>query len=157
MAYAYSHLYQLSTTGLRFFSVYGPWGRPDMAMYIFAKNIYEGKPITVFNYGKMNRDFTYIDDIISGIISSIEKNQVCKIFNLGNNKQQNIMDMINIIEQELSKKATINFENIQPGDVEESCADIDYSKKKLGFKPSISLNEGIPKFIDWFKFYHKIK
>ncbi len=157
MAYTYSHLYQLSTTGLRFFSVYGPWGRPDMAMYIFAKNIYEGRPIVVFNYGNMNRDFTYIDDVISGIISAIEKNHVCEIFNLGNSNLENIMDMVNIIEKELSKKATINFENIQPGDVKESCADVDYSKKKLGFKPSIPLSEGIPKFIDWFKFYHKIK
>ena len=150
IAFSYSHLYNLNTTGLRFFTVYGPWGRPDMAMYIFAKKILSGEPISVFNNGKMKRDFTYIDDIISGTRSAIEKNYNCEIFNLGNNKSEKLMDMINLIENELGKEAEINFEPMQPGDVVESFANIDKSKELLGYSPKTNIDEGIHNFISWF-------
>ena len=117
MAHTYNHLYGLNTTGLRFFTVYGPWGRPDMAMYIFTEKIMRGQKIPVFNHGKMERDFTYIDDIIQGIVKSLEKNYEYEIFNLGNNRCENLMDMINHIEESLGKKAIIDFMDIQPGDV----------------------------------------
>ena len=117
MAFSYNHLFKLNSTGLRFFTVYGPWGRPDMAMYIFVKKIMENKPIQIFNYGKMKRDFTFIDDIISGIVSSINNNHQYEIFNLGNNKSENLMDIVSIIENKLGKKAVIDFKNMQPGDV----------------------------------------
>ena len=112
MAHSYSHLYDLNTTGLRFFTVYGPWGRPDMAMYIFAKKIMSGEEIPVFNNGEMQRDFTYIDDIIAGIKFSIDKNYHCEVFNLGNNKSEDLMDVIAIIEKLLGKKAKINFKGM---------------------------------------------
>lgn len=153
MAHSYSHLYGMHTTGLRFFTVYGPWGRPDMAMYIFTKNIIRGKEISVFNHGKMERDFTYIDDIISGIRASMEKNYKCEIFNLGNNKSENLMDMIKIVEETLGLKAELNFMGMQPGDVRKTFADIDHSINRLGYSPNISIREGIPRFIKWFKNY----
>lgn len=153
MAYSYSHLYKLNTTGLRFFTVYGPWGRPDMAMYIFADKISKGEPIQVFNHGNMMRDFTYIDDIISGIRSSIEKNYSCEIFNLGNNCSENLMSMINIIENKIGKKAKMKLVDIQPGDVRKTFADIEYSVNKLGYNPKTQIEEGIPKFVDWYKQY----
>ena len=148
-AHSYSHLYGLHTTGLRFFTVYGPWGRPDMAYYIFTKKILNGEPISVFNNGNMKRDFTFIDDIILGTKAAIEKNYSFEIFNLGNNKSVNLLDFIKTIENKLNKKAIINFQPIQSGDVKETYADISESEKKLGFKPKISIYEGIPKFIDW--------
>ena len=156
MAYAYSHLFGLKTTGLRFFTVYGPWGRPDMAMYIFAKKITEKKPIPVFNHGDMKRDFTYIDDIIMGIRASIEKNYDCEIFNLGNNQSEDLMNMIGIIEKSLKINAKLKFMDIQPGDVEETFANINHAEKKLNYNPQISIEEGIPKFIEWYKSYHSV-
>ncbi len=153
MAHTYSHLYGLNTTGLRFFTVYGPWGRPDMAMYIFAENIIKNKPIPVFNYGKMKRDFTYISDIVDGIRKALDKNYQCEIFNLGNNKTEDLFDMIKIIEQSLDKKATIDLMEIQPGDVEKTFADINHSNDLLGYMPAVEIKEGIPKFIKWFKSY----
>jgi UDP-glucuronate 4-epimerase len=150
MAYSYSHLYNLRTTGLRFFTVYGPWGRPDMAMYIFADKILRGEPIEVFNHGKMKRDFTFIDDIIHGIMHSIDKNYLCEVFNLGNGKTENLMDMIHIIENSIGKKAKISFKDIQLGDVKDTLSDIDYSKKKINYNPKTTIDKGIPKFIDWF-------
>tara|TARA_B100000519_G_C14226150_1_gene430089 strand:- start:651 stop:1631 length:981 start_codon:yes stop_codon:yes gene_type:complete len=156
IAYTYSHLYGLNTTGLRFFTVYGPWGRPDMAMYIFADKISNGEKIPVYNHGKMKRDFTYIDDIIDGIMASVENNYSCEIFNLGNNRCEDLMDMISYIEKALDKKAEIEYMNIQPGDVEETFADINYSKKKLNYKPKIAIQQGIPKFIEWYKTHHKL-
>ena len=155
IAHSYSHLYGLHTTGLRYFTAYGPWGRPDMAMFIFTKKIINNKKIAVFNNGNMKRDFTYIDDIIEGTKAAINKNYKCEIFNLGNNKSEKLMDMISIIEQNLNKKAVIDFQPIQPGDVTESYADIEHSTNKLGYKPTTSINEGIPKFINWFKSYHR--
>lgn len=154
MAHTYSHLYGLNTTGLRFFTVYGPWGRPDMAMYIFAEKILKGEPIPVFNHGKMQRDFTFIDDIISGVISSIKKNYLCEVFNLGNNKSEELMDMIRLIENAMNKKARFDFRDMQAGDVEKTFADIKHSVKKLGYDPKISINEGVPKFINWFMDYN---
>ena len=155
IAHSYSHLFGLHTTGLRYFTVYGPWGRPDMAMFIFTKKILAGKPILVFNDGDMKRDFTFIDDIILGTRAAIDKNYRCEIFNLGNHKSEQLMDMIELIEKELRQKAIINFQPMQPGDVKESFAGINYSKEKLGFLPQVSLSMGIPKFINWYKDYHE--
>jgi len=154
IANSYSSLYGLRTTGLRFFTVYGPWGRPDMAMYIFTKNIIKNKPIPVFNNGKMKRDFTYIDDIVTGTISAIEKNYLCEVFNIGNNRSERLLDVIKIIESNLNKKAALNFLPMQPGDVKESFADIDYTKEKLDFIPKVNIEEGILKFINWYKTYN---
>ena len=154
IANAYSHLYGLNTTGLRYFTVYGPWGRPDMAMFIFTKKILAGEPIPVFNNGKMKRDFTYIDDIISGTRAAIDKNYKCEVFNLGNHKSEQLMDVVSLIEQNLGKKAEIEFLPMQLGDVPESFADIDYSYEKLSFQPIVSINEGVPKFIEWYKSYN---
>ena len=156
IAYSYSHLYGLHTTGLRFFTVYGPWGRPDMAMFIFTKNIMANKKISVFNNGNMKRDFTYIDDIISGTKSAMNNNYKCEIFNLGNNKSEKLLNMISIIEKELGKKAKLDFKPMQPGDVKESFADIDYSKEKLNYIPKTSIEDGIPKFIQWYKEYKNV-
>ena len=155
MAYAYSKLYGLNTTGLRFFTVYGPWGRPDMAIYIFTEKILEGRKLPIFNNGNMQRDFTYIDDIISGIKSSIKKNYRCEVFNLGNNTSENLMDLVSIIEKNLGKKAKFNFLNMQRGDVKKTYADIKYSQKMLGYDPITSIENGIPKFIEWYKSYLK--
>tara|TARA_Y100001958_G_C21226537_1_gene551992 strand:+ start:1375 stop:2337 length:963 start_codon:yes stop_codon:yes gene_type:complete len=157
IANTYSHLYGMHTTGLRFFTVYGPWGRPDMAMYIFSSKIFNKEPIPVFNYGKMERDFTFIDDIIYGIKSSLHKNYPCEIFNLGNNRSENLMDMIKLIEKNLDIKAEYDFQKMQPGDVEKTFADISHSSNKLDYNPSTSIDEGVPIFIDWFKEYYNIK
>ncbi len=151
MAYTYSHLYSLKTTGLRFFTVYGPWGRPDMAIHIFTKNISNGKPIDVYNYGKMKRDFTYVSDIINGSVSAIKKNYQCEVFNLGNNKVEELKTVIHLIEKKLNKKAKLNLKEMQPGDVKATFADINYSKKMLDYSPKTSLEEGISLFIDWYK------
>ena len=154
MAYTYSHLYNLKTTGLRFFTVYGPWGRPDMAYYIFTNKILNNKTIDVYNNGEMKRDFTYIDDIISGLRSAIDKNYKCEIFNLGNNKSDKLMDFIGIIENELKIKAKINFKPIQPGDVEKTYADINRTKKMLSYNPKVNLKNGMKNFIEWYKSFY---
>ena len=156
IAYSYSHLYDLCTTGLRYFTVYGPWYRPDMAMFIFTQKIIDGKPISVFNNGNMKRDFTYIDDIISGTRSAIEKNYKCEIFNLGNSISENLMELIGIIEKNLGKKAQIEYLPMQLGDVKESLADIKKSTEKLGYKPITTINKGIPQFIKWYKEYYSV-
>jgi len=156
IAYSYSHLYDLCTTGLRYFTVYGPWYRPDMAMFIFTQKIIDGKPISVFNNGNMKRDFTYIDDIIRGTRSAIEKNYKCEIFNLGNSKSESLMELIDIIEKNLGKKAQIEYLPMQPGDVKESLADIKKSTEKLGYKPITTINKGIPQFIKWYKEYYSV-
>jgi UDP-glucuronate 4-epimerase len=155
MAHTYSHLYGLHTTGLRFFTVYGPWGRPDMAMYIFADKISKGEPIPVFNHGKMQRDFTYIDDIISGTRSAIDKNYKCEVLNLGNNNCEDLMEMIAIIENCLGEKANYDFQGMQPGDVQKTFADIRKSTELLGYIPTTSIKDGIPIFINWFQEYSK--
>ena len=156
IANTYSHLYGLHTTGLRFFTVYGPWGRPDMAMFIFADKISRGEKIEVYNNGNMKRDFTYIDDIINGIRASIDKNYKCEIFNLGNNKSEELMHIVSSIENSLGKKALIDFKPIQPGDVKKTNANIDKSKKLLGYAPTVNVDFGIKKFISWYKDYHSV-
>ena len=152
MAHVYTHLFGLQTIGLRLFTVYGPWGRPDMAMWLFAKAILRGEPIKVFNNGDMQRDFTYIDDIVSGIVASIETENLPDflVFNLGNHRSEELMDLIGIIEGILGKKAKKELLPMQPGDVKASFADIDQARKLLGFEPSTSINVGVPKFLEWF-------
>jgi len=154
IANVYSHLYGLNTTGLRFFTVYGPWGRPDMAIFIFIKKILEDKPIPVFNNGKMKRDFTYIDDIISGVRSAIDNNYNNNIFNLGNNKSEELMHLVDIIEHNLGKKAKIQFLPMQPGDIAESFANIDTSIKMLNYKPMINIDVGIKSLVEWYIKYY---
>ena len=156
ISYSYSHLFGLKTTGLRFFTVYGPWGRPDMAYYSFTNNIVNGRKIDVYNHGDMKRDFTYIDDIINGTISAIDQNYQCEIFNLGNNKSEKLTDMIKIIEARVNIKANINFLPMQKGDVKETFADIGHSKTHLQFEPKTSLSDGLDMFIDWYIKYNKI-
>tara|TARA_B100001057_G_scaffold161708_1_gene162342 strand:- start:5594 stop:6562 length:969 start_codon:yes stop_codon:yes gene_type:complete len=161
MAHVYSHMYQLPTTGLRFFTVYGPWGRPDMAAWIFTKAIIEEKSIDVFNHGRHTRDFTYIDDIINGVVSTINSlpggKIPYKIYNIGNNKPELLSDFISYIEANIGKKAKINYLNMQPGDVENTHANIDDIKNDLGFSPSTSLKIGLEKFVYWYQKYHLIK
>ena len=154
IANAYSHLSGLHTTGLRFFTVYGPWGRPDMALYIFTKKILAQENIPVFNHGNMKRDFTFIDDIINGIKLSIDKNYKCELFNLGNHRSEKLLDVIRLIELKINKKAKIDFLPMQPGDVPESFADIDKSIEMLGFKPKTNIDQGLEKFINWYLKYH---
>jgi len=157
IAHVYAHLYQLPCTGLRFFTVYGPFGRPDMALFIFTKNILEGKPIDVYNFGQMKRDFTYIDDIVAGLRSAIDKPFPYEIFNLGNHRSENLMDFIHLIEEYSGRKAQINFQPIQPGDVPETYADISTATEKLGFVPRTQIREGIKLFLDWYFEYYHIK
>ncbi len=157
VAHTYSHLFKLPTTGLRFFTVYGPYGRPDMALFIFTKAILEGKPIKVFNFGKMKRDFTFITDIVSGIVSALDKPSPYAVFNLGNNNTVNLLYFIQCIEKALGKKARKTLLPIQPGDVPATWADINLSKEKLGYKPKVGIEEGISRFITWYKEYYKIK
>ncbi len=155
IAHTYSHLYELPTTGLRFFTVYGPYGRPDMALFIFTKKILAGNPIEVYNHGNMKRDFTYIDDIVNGVISALNHPFDYEVFNLGNHRSENLMDFIGLIEKNLHKKAEINFQPIQPGDVPETFADIDHAREKLGFEPTTTIEAGIKRFVDWYKNYYK--
>ncbi|MBU1203286.1 NAD-dependent epimerase/dehydratase family protein [Patescibacteria group bacterium] len=156
IAHTYHHLFGLNCTGLRFFTVYGPYGRPDMALFLFTKAILEDKPIKVFNHGNMERDFTYIDDIVSGIIASLEKSYPYEIFNLGNNKPIKLNYFIELIEKELGLKAKKEMLDMQLGDVASTCADIDSSKEKLNYSPKTSIEDGIKKFISWYKEYYKI-
>lgn len=150
MAYTYHHLYNIPVTGLRFFTVYGPWGRPDMAYFSFTKAILEDKTIDVYHYGKMQRDFTYIDDIVKGIVAAIDLGASCDIFNLGNHRPEPLASLVTAIEDALGKKAQLRHLPMQPGDVEATFADIELSQKKLGFKPDVSLKEGIGKFAKWY-------
>ena len=154
IAYSYHHLYEIPITGLRFFTVYGPWGRPDMALFKFTKNIMENKPIDIYNYGKMKRDFTYIDDIVNGIIRAIKKNYDWQIFNLGRGEPVELIKFVKIIENCLHKKAKKKYLPIQPGDVCLTYANISKAKKLLGYIPKISVEQGIKKFINWYKSYY---
>lgn len=160
MAYTYSHLYHLPTTGLRFFTVYGPWGRPDMALFKFANAIVKQQPIEIYNYGNMKRDFTYIDDITESILRLINKGpspeSPYKIYNIGNNQPVQLNDFIQVLEKHLGKKAIKKLLPIQPGDVPETFADIDELVKDIDYKPQVSIEEGIEKFVEWFKDYYKI-
>jgi len=154
IAHAYHHLYGTSVTGLRFFTVYGPWGRPDMAYYHFSKQICEEKPIQVFNSGKMKRDFTYIDDIVRGTAAAIDLGAGYEIFNLGNNKPVELLYLIELLEKSLGKKAIMEMKPMQAGEVLTTFADIEKSQKILNFAPTTSIEEGIAKFIHWFESYH---
>jgi UDP-glucuronate 4-epimerase len=162
MTWTYAHLYKIPSTGLRFFTVYGPWGRPDMAYYSFTKNILAGKPITVFNNGQMKRDFTYIDDIVAGVLAVMQKPPSVQgaepptaLYNLGNSKSENLMDFLAVLEKTIGKKAEIDFQPMQPGDVVETFADISSSTRDFGFQPTISISEGLPKFVEWFRQFYK--
>ncbi|WP_035589391.1 NAD-dependent epimerase [Hippea jasoniae] len=174
MAHTYSYLYGLKTTGLRFFTVYGPWGRPDMALFKFVKNILEDKPIEVYNYGKMKRDFTYIDDIIEGVVRVIKKpaqpndewsplhpdpassKVAYRIYNIGNNSPVDLMEFIEIIERLLSKKAKKQLLPMQPGDVESTFADSSALVEELGYRPHTPPEVGIKEFIDWYRSYYRV-
>ncbi len=163
MAYAYSKLYQIPLTGLRFFTVYGPMGRPDMAYFKFAKKIMAGEPIEIYNHGDMRRDFTYIDDIVKGVESILESPPVkdengaaYKIYNIGNNKPENLMDYIAVLEKCLGREAKKEFLPMQPGDVYETYADVQDLMDDFGFKPSTTIEEGLGKFAEWFlEYYYK--
>ncbi len=174
MAHAYAHLYAIPVTGLRFFTVYGPYGRPDMALFLFTKAVLEGKPIDVFNFGRMKRDFTYVDDIVEGIIQLIPKAPAgnkqwdprhpdpassfapYKIFNIGNNKPVELLHFIEVLEEKLGKKAVKNFLPLQDGDVEETYADIADLEQETGFRPQTSIEAGIENFVNWYREYYKI-
>ena len=160
MAHSYGHLYGFKTTGLRFFTVYGPWGRPDMAYYIFAEAITNNRPIKVFNNGEMERDFTYIDDIVNSLTKIIEKNidsrEHYKIYNIGNNKTEGILDLILIIEQAIGKVAIKEMHPMQKGDVPKTFADISEIIEDFGYRPNTSIIKGLKKFIKWYKVYHKV-
>jgi UDP-glucuronate 4-epimerase len=174
MAHTYSALYNLPTTGLRFFTVYGPYGRPDMALFLFTKAIIEGKPIDVFNHGKMRRDFTYVDDIVESIARLLPKVAApntswtgmqpdpatsfapYKVFNIGNNQPVELIRFIEVIEEKLGKKAIKNFLPIQDGDVPETFADVDDLMREVDFKPATSIEVGVGNFIDWYRTYYKI-
>lgn len=174
MAHTYSHLYDLPTTGLRFFTVYGPWGRPDMALFKFTKAMLAGEKIQVFNYGKHRRDFTYIDDIVEGVIRVLDKSAKqnphwsgdnpdsstsqapWRVYNIGNNSPVELMDYIEAIEQALGIKAEKELMPLQPGDVPDTFADLDDLVKEFGYKPSMSVTQGVKNFVDWFKEYHNL-
>jgi UDP-glucuronate 4-epimerase len=155
MAHAYHHLFGFPCTGLRFFTVYGPWGRPDMALFLFTDAILNNRPIDVYNYGQMRRDFTYIDDIVDGTIAAIEKPHPYEVFNLGNSDTTELMEFIRIIEEELGMEAKKNMMPLQPGDVPATSADIQKSKDMLGFSPETSIREGIHNFLVWYREYYK--
>ena len=161
MAHSYAHLYDIPCTGLRFFTVYGPWGRPDMAYFKFASKIMKGEAIDVYNHGDMKRDFTYIDDIVDGVIKSSNEipqgddNAPYNIYNIGNNQPENLMDMIGFLETALGKKAELNMLPMQPGDVPSTCADIDKLSEATGFEPTTDLKIGLEKFATWYREFYK--
>lgn len=156
ISYSYSDLYGLPLTGLRFFSVYGPWGRPDMAMWLFAEAILSGRPIKVFNHGAMRRDFTYIDDIVRGVLAisdsppKTNEGPPHRLYNIGNNKSEHLLHMIELLEISLARKADKEMLPMQAGDVAESCADIDAIRRDYGFEPATPIEIGIPRFVEWF-------
>jgi UDP-glucuronate 4-epimerase len=154
VAHTYSHLYSLPCSGLRLFTVYGPWGRPDMALFIFTKAITKNQPIEVYNFGKMKRDFTYIDDIVQGILASMDRPVPYALYNLGNSRAVDLLYFIECIEKELGKKAEKKMLPMQPGDVAETYADISESERDLDFQPTTRIEEGIASFINWYKSYY---
>ena len=174
MAHTYSHLYSLPTTGLRFFTVYGPWGRPDMALFLFTKAIIEGEPINIFNHGRMRRDFTYIDDIVDGIARTTENiaapndkwsaaepdpgtsSAPYRIYNIGNNTPVELSYFIEVLEKTIGREAIKNYMDMQMGDVPATYADIDDLSRDVGFEPKTSIEEGIQRFIDWYRDYYNV-
>ena len=174
MAHSYSHLFRIPTTGLRFFTVYGPWGRPDMAMYIFTKAILEGRPIKLFNHGQMQRDFTYVDDITEAIVRLVDRPPQAdpswsgdrpdpgtskapwRVYNIGNNKPEQLMHVVSVLEQALGLTAQKELLPMEPGDVPSTFADVDDLMRDVGFRPSTSIEDGIASFVRWYRDYHKI-
>jgi UDP-glucuronate 4-epimerase len=174
MAHAYSKLYRLPATGLRFFTVYGPWGRPDMAMFIFTKAILEGRPIKLFNHGRMRRDFTYVDDIVEAMERLIDRppggdpnwsgdapdpsssSAPWRLYNIGNNRSVEVTKVVELLEHALGRKAVRELVDMQPGDVPETCADIDDLKRDVGFTPATPIEEGIPRFVSWYREFYRL-
>jgi UDP-glucuronate 4-epimerase len=168
MSETYAHLYRLPQTGLRFFTVYGPWGRPDMAMWLFTKAIFENRPIDVFGEGRMRRDFTFIDDIVAGIVACLDNAPVDdgapkaggsisphRLYNIGNNRSEELGDMISLIEEACGRPAERNLLPMQPGDVRDTFADISAIQRDLGFAPRTTIAEGVPRFVEWYRAYHR--
>jgi UDP-glucuronate 4-epimerase len=169
MSEAYANLYRIPMTGLRFFSVYGPWGRPDMAMWIFTQAILAGQPIKLFNNGDMRRDFTFIDDIVSGVVACLDNPppddgrvkaggsiSPHRLYNIGNHRSEELRRMVGLIEQACGREAVIELHPLQPGDVTDTFADIDAIQQELGFHPTTPIDEGIPKFVEWYRHYHSV-
>ena len=174
MAHSYAHLYRLPVTGLRFFTVYGPWGRPDMAPFLFTRKILAGEPIDVFNNGDHQRDFTYIDDIVNGVVKSLDRiagpdrawsgdepnpatsSAPYRIYNIGNNTPVGLMDFIASLEASLGRRAVLNMLPMQPGDVHTTFADIDALERDIGYRPTTSIDEGVAKFVDWYRGYYRV-
>jgi len=169
MSETYAHLYRLPQTGLRFFTVYGPWGRPDMAMWLFTKAIFAGEPIQVFGEGDMRRDFTYIDDIVTGVVAALDNpppddgepkaggsRGPHRLYNIGNNRSEELTRMIDLIEEACGRKAEKVLMPMQPGDVRDTYADISAIQNDLGFQPTTSIDEGVPRFVDWYREYHRV-
>jgi UDP-glucuronate 4-epimerase len=165
---SYAHLYRLPMTGLRFFTVYGPWGRPDMAMWIFTRALYEGSPLPLYNGGNMRRDFTYIDDIVAGVLATLDappaddsapkaggSTAPHALYNIGNNRSEDLMRVVELLELATGRKALLDPMPMQPGDVPETCADISAIERDHGFRPATTIDEGVPRFVDWYKSYHK--
>jgi UDP-glucuronate 4-epimerase len=175
MAHSYSHLYGLPTTGLRFFTVYGPWGRPDMAIFLFTRAILAGEPIAVFNHGQMRRDFTFIDDIVEGVVRTLDRTATpnheasgalpdpatslapYRLYNIGNHTSVELLRLIEVIEQALGRKAILRFEDMQPGDVPATYADVADLERDVGFAPSTSIEEGVGRFVEWYLTYYREK
>jgi UDP-glucuronate 4-epimerase len=169
MSETYAHLFRIPMTGLRFFTVYGPWGRPDMAMWIFTSKILAGQPIPVFNHGRMQRDFTYIDDIVTGILGCLDhppaddgalkaggSRAPHRLYNIGNNRPEELMHLIAVLEEAIGMKAQIDFQPIQPGDVHATFADISAIVRDIGFAPSVGIESGVPRFVQWYRDYHGV-
>jgi UDP-glucuronate 4-epimerase len=169
MSETYAHLYRMSLTGLRFFTVYGPWGRPDMAPWLFTDAILSGKPIKVFNHGQMRRDFTYIDDIVAGVVAALDRppadDSATKpggslaphaLYNIGNNRSEALMDFIAAVERACGTKAMLDMQPMQPGDVHETCADISAIARDLGYAPTTTIAKGVPKFVEWYRNYKDV-
>ncbi len=174
MAHSYAHLYRIPCTGLRFFTVYGPWGRPDMALFIFTKAILEGKPIDVFNHGKMRRDFTYIDDIVEGVVRTLDRpaepntqwsgdspdpgtsSAPARVYNIGNHQPVELLRFIEVLEEAVGKKAEKRLLPLQPGDVPATYADIDDLARDVGFKPATPIEVGVPRFVQWYREFYKV-
>jgi UDP-glucuronate 4-epimerase len=161
LAQSYGHMYGLPASGLRFFTVYGPWGRPDMAAFIFTKAILAGQPIQVFNRGDMRRDFTYVDDIVAGVVACLDRPPAAsgpkhRLYNLGNHRSENLLEFIAVLEEALGQKAKLELLPLQIGDVPDTFADIGTSRKDLGFSPKTTIREGLPRFVQWYRSYFAV-
>ena len=164
MSHTYAHLYRIPLTGMRFFTVYGPWGRPDMALFMFCKAITEGKPITIYNNGEMWRDFTYIDDIVTGVVSSLDRPPAPQgptgaphtVFNIGNHRSEPLMKLVGLLETALGKEAIKVYDGMQPGDVQQTYADIDATRALLGYEPTTPIDVGVPRFVEWYRGHYGV-